>query len=88
MITRFANLLRPRTARATLVSVALALALLPGVMPALAQAQRTPLDGTETKTFGIPERTWSAGPWEIHADNTLLGTLHRHSQRRCLHRQR
>ncbi len=75
MMTRFTNLLRPRTARATLVSLALALALLPGVMPALAQAQRTVLDGTETKTFGVPERTWTAGPWEFHANNTLLGTF-------------
>ena len=75
MINRLTHLLRPRTARATLVSVALALALLPGVMPAFARAQRIALDGTETKTFGIPERTWTAGPWEIHADNTLPGTF-------------
>src|SRR5260221_5615967 len=75
MLTRFTNLLRPRTARAALVSVALALALLPGAMPALAQAQRTPLSGTEHKFFGVPERTWSAGPWEIHANQTLPGTF-------------
>jgi len=75
MITRLTNLLRPRTARATLVSVALALALLPGAMPALAQAQRTVLDGTEQKFFGTPESTTHAGPWEIHRNQTLLGTF-------------
>ncbi len=75
MTTRFANLVRRRTARATLVSIALALALLPGVMPALARAQRTPLDGTEIKNFGPAERTWTAGPWDFHRDATLYGTF-------------
>jgi hypothetical protein len=75
MITRFTNLVRRRTARATLVSVALALALLPGVMPALARAQSIPLDGTETKNFGPAERVWTAGPWEFHRDATLYGVF-------------
>lgn len=75
MTTRFASLVRRRTVRATLVSVALVLALLPGVMPALARAQRTPLDGTETKNFGPAERVWTPGPWTIHQDATLYGTF-------------
>jgi len=77
MINRFTNLLRSRTARATLVSVALALALLPGVMPALAQAQRTALSGTEVKAFnfGTVSCAWDAGPWHLDQDITATGTF-------------
>ena len=47
----------PRTAA---LALALALALLPGAAPALAQAQRTVLTGTDQRFFGAPARVWVA----------------------------
>jgi hypothetical protein len=73
MVTSFQKWLRSRTSRAAVLPVVLALSVMFGATPALARAQRTVLDGTEHKYFGIPEHTWTAGPWEIHANQTLLG---------------
>ncbi len=75
MVTSFQKWLRNRTSRAAVLPVVLALSVTLGATPAFASAQRTVLDGTEHKFFGVPERTWTAGPWEIHADQTLPGTF-------------
>jgi hypothetical protein len=75
MVTSFQEWLRSRTLRTAVLPVVLALSVMLGTTPAFAQAQRTVLAGTEHKYFGIPERTWSAGPWEIHANQTLPGTF-------------
>jgi hypothetical protein len=77
MITRLTHLLWSRAARAALLPIAVALALLPSVAPAHAQAQRTPLSGTETETFDYDtvSRLWGAGPWLMGRNLTLLGTF-------------
>jgi hypothetical protein len=46
--------------RAAVLTTVLALALLPRAVPALAQAQRTALVGTEQRFFGVPARVWVA----------------------------
>ena len=73
MVTSFQKWFQSRTSRAAVLPVVLALSVMLGATPAFAKAQRTVLDGTEHKYFGVPQRTWTAGPWEIHADQTLLG---------------
>jgi len=77
MITRLTQLLWTRAARASILPIAVALALLPSVAPAHAQAQRTPLGGTETETFDYDtvSRLWNAGPWSIGQNLTLSGTF-------------
>jgi len=75
MVTRFKTVFRSRTSRAAVLPLVLALSVMLGATPALASAQRTVLNGTEHKFFGVPERTWTAGPWEIHANQTLPGTF-------------
>jgi len=46
--------------RAAVLILALALAILPSAAPALAQAQRTALTGTDQRFFGAPARVWAA----------------------------
>jgi hypothetical protein len=77
MMTRFTHLLWSRAARAALLPIAVALALLPSVAPAHAQAQRTALAGTEIETFDYDTvtRLRGAGPWAIGNDLTLSGTF-------------
>jgi len=75
MVTRFQKVFRSRSSRAAVLPIVLALSVMLGATPTFAQAQRTVLDGTEHKFFGVPERTWSAGPWVIHANQTLPGTF-------------
>jgi len=75
MVTSFQKWLRSRTSRAAVLPVVLALSVMVGATPAFAKAQRVVLGGTEHKYFGVPERTWTAGPWEIHAHQTLPGTF-------------
>ncbi|MGI8914973.1 MAG: hypothetical protein ACR2JY_14515 [Chloroflexota bacterium] len=49
---------RPRAPRVAALTLALALAILPGAV--LAQAQRTVLTGTDQRFFGAPARVWVA----------------------------
>jgi hypothetical protein len=77
MITCFIRWLSSRLSRVLVASLALVLTLLPSASPALARAQRTALEGTETKFFH-PEtldRTIIAGPWEIHIGQTVTGVF-------------
>ena len=71
MLTRFQKVLSSRTSRAAVLPLVLALSVVLGATPTFAQAQRTLLDGTETKNFGPAERVWTPGPWTIHQDSTL-----------------
>ena len=75
MITRLTHLVWSRAAGAALLPIALALALLPSAVPALAQAQRTHLAGTEIKFFGsgAAGRSWDPGPW--HQDRLIDPTI-------------
>ena len=77
MITRLTHLLWSRAARAALLPIAVALALLPSAAPALAQAQRTPLAGVEIEAFDFStvSRLKGAGPWLFGRDLTLSGTF-------------
>ncbi len=77
MITHLTHLLWSRAARAALLPIALALALLPSAAPALAQAQRTPLAGVENETFdyNTVNHFRGAGPWLLAQDLTLSGTF-------------
>lgn len=75
MVTSVQKWFSSRPSRAAVLPVVLALTVMLGATPAFAKAQRTVLDGTEHKYFGVPERTWTAGPWEIHAGQTLPGTF-------------
>jgi hypothetical protein len=61
-----------RVALTALLPLALVLALLASAAPALAKAQRTPLDGVEHKTFDFTtiSRMWDAGPWHFDRDIT------------------
>jgi len=77
MITRFTHLLWSRAARTALLPIAVALALLPSVAPALAQAQRTPLAGVQTTAldFSTVNHFKGAGPWLLAQDLTTSGTF-------------
>src|SRR5229473_2977624 len=77
MITRITHLFWSRAARAALLPIAVALALLPSTAPAHAQAQRTALAGGEIETFDYDtvSRLWGAGPWLLAQDLTLSGTF-------------
>jgi hypothetical protein len=77
MIRSLARLRWSRLAGATLLPLALALALLPSAGSALAAATRTPLNGVEQKAFTtIPvSRSWDAGPWHLDHDITVIGTF-------------
>ena len=77
MITRFIHQLWSCAARAALLPIAAALALLPSAAPAHAQAQRTALAGTETESFDFSTitRTWAAGPFTLDRDNSISGTF-------------
>jgi hypothetical protein len=66
---------RTRAPRAAALAFALALAFLPSAAPALAQAQRTVLTGTDQRMFGPPARVWVADGLTQIRDLPQTGTF-------------
>ena len=64
-----------RSPRAAALTLAVAVAFLPGAVPALAQAQRTVLTGTDQRFFGAPARVWVADGLTQIRDLPQTGTF-------------